>query len=91
VNQNPEVLRRFQRAYAKGADYTMKNKPLQAEWQVKYFRLKPELKDQIPPYGLYQDTDLGRDFQASLIRTKDLMVKYKFLDSNLDPLPLIFK
>jgi NitT/TauT family transport system substrate-binding protein len=91
VTQNPELLRRWRRAYNRSMEYVMENRSRHGEWQVKYFRLKPELKDQVGNDARFEDADMGPEFVASLVKTKNFMLKYKFLNMDVDPGALIFR
>lgn len=90
LDTNADVARRFQRAYAKSARHVSQNMDKQGEWNIKYFRLKPEWKDKVTP-ALFPDVDLSSDFVASMEKTKALMLKYGFLKKNLDTNALLFK
>jgi NitT/TauT family transport system substrate-binding protein len=90
LKANADLARRFQRAYARAAEYTMNNVDKHGEWQVKYFGLKPELKDKVGP-GTFLDTDINAPFMESLAKTKGFMLKYKYLDKDMDLNELIFR
>lgn len=90
IEGNQQLARRFQRAYHRAADFVTQHKERQGDWQVKYFRLKPELKDKVATEE-FRDEGMGAEFVASLTRTRDYMLKYKFLQTKIDPETLIFR
>jgi ABC-type nitrate/sulfonate/bicarbonate transport system substrate-binding protein len=90
LDRNGDLARRFQQAYYRSADFVMKNQDKHGEWEVKYFRLKPELKDQVVR-AHFEDVGMGAEFIASLRKTRDLMLKYKFLKSTMEPEAVIFR
>jgi NitT/TauT family transport system substrate-binding protein len=90
LKQNVDLAKRFQRAYARSVEYTMKNVDKHADWQIKFFGLKPELKSKVV-LGKFADTDLSPGFMDSLSKTKDLMLKYKYLEKDLDLNSLAFR
>jgi NitT/TauT family transport system substrate-binding protein len=83
LKQNPDLIKRFQRAYARSVEHVMNNVDKHGDWQVKFFRLKPELKDQVVK-AVFLDTDVSPGFLEALTKTKDLMLKYKYLDKDVD-------
>jgi NitT/TauT family transport system substrate-binding protein len=91
LKQNPDLIRRFQRAYARSAEYVMNNIDKHGDWQVKFFRLKPELKDKVTP-GQFLDREVSSPaFMESLTKTKGFMLKYKYLDRDMDLHSLVYR
>jgi len=90
VTANPELARAFQRAYAKSVDFVNKHPEKHGDWQIQYFKLPPTLKDQVF-LGPFRDRDLGPEVMESLARTRDIMVKYGFLKTQLDPRTIVFR
>jgi NitT/TauT family transport system substrate-binding protein len=90
VNANPDLARAFQRAYAKSVDFVNKHPEKHGDWQVQYFKLPAALKDQVF-LGPFLDRDLGPEVMQSLTHTRDIMARYGFLKSRLDPQTIVFK
>lgn len=90
LDQNQEAARRFQRAYNRASEYVTRSRDKQGAWQVKYFRLNPEFKDEVASVE-YKDAAMGPDFVDSLQTTLDYMRKYKFIESGVDLNQLVFR
>jgi NitT/TauT family transport system substrate-binding protein len=90
LTEHEDVARRYQRAYFRSVAFVNEHQKQWGDWAVQYFRLKPELKDQVA-FQLWGDTDMGEPYLASLEKTRDIMLKYGFLKTKIDPRSLVFR
>ncbi len=89
LDRNADTARRFQRAYFKSVDFMNAHRDRWGDWAVQHVRLRPELKDKVtfPEWR----TQMEGEYIASLQKTRDYMLRYGYLQKDVDPQAILFK